>query len=663
MANYHYDEGGNMAAYFIISILALILTPLTLSLSPNSKKATSQGCQCNACLEQRERVRQREQGSLLRPKFSKKTSFIIAGWSLFAFLSYKVANAKNDNKVYDPFEVLGLSAGVTEKEIKSHFKKLSRMYHPDKFKATVNDTVESIANRFVDITKAYKSLTDETIRKNWELYGHPDGRQEVSMGLALPAWIIESKNNIWVLGIYGIVFGGALPALVGKWWFGSRQKTKDGVHAKTAAAFFTTVTEESTLEDILAVLSRAYTWDSPSKSFSRVSPDLKALEKIIASKVGQSKWAAVLRLAGVKGSDEDCRRRGLVLLYAHLLREQVGSKSLQDQQTALLLQTPTLLNALLTIVTSRNWLAPTLAVMRLHAHFAQALPLALHSPRLLQLPGVTPNDLGRVDEPEESLEEFVHRLETQGDKRVVEVKKAVAAWGRVEIADAAFRVIGERLVTPSSIVYLVLKLRISPLFGSTIKGEELDVEETKRSVRLNEEKDLLFLNDRGDAEQLPDDFSNGWAHAPYWPGNRKPGWWIVLGDDKSNRVVVPPLKITDIPLSRAEAERNFRAFKIQFQAPQGTGLFTWKVHLVSDTFIGEDITRDITLKIDDVSALNADEQGAEDEISEPDEDTLAGQMAAMRGGSVKKAAADEESDEESSTDDDQESGSDDSDSD
>ena len=59
---------------------------------------------------------------------------------------------------------------------------------------------------------------------------------------------------------------------------------------------------------------------------------------------------------------------------------------------------------------------------------------------------------------------------------------------------------------------------------------------------------------------------------------------------------------------------------------------------------------DDQLKIDDVSALNADEQDAEDEISEPEEDTLAGQMAAMRGGSVKKVAA--ESDDESSTDDD-----------
>lgn len=31
MANYHYDEAGNMAAYFLISVLAIILVPLTLS--------------------------------------------------------------------------------------------------------------------------------------------------------------------------------------------------------------------------------------------------------------------------------------------------------------------------------------------------------------------------------------------------------------------------------------------------------------------------------------------------------------------------------------------------------------------------------------------------------------------------------------------------------
>ena len=48
------------------------------------------------------------------------------------------------------------------------------------------------------------------------------------------------------------------------------------------------------------------------------------------------------------------------------------------------------------------------------------------------------------------------------------------------------------------------------------------------------------------------------------------------------------------------------------------------------------------------------EQVAEDDISDPEEDSLAGQMALMRGGKVKKRE-EQESDDESSTDDDKES--------
>ena len=63
--------------------------------------------------------------------------------------------------------------------------------------------------------------------------------------------------------------------------------------------------------------------------------------------------------------------------------------------------------------------------------------------------------------------------------------------------------------------------------------------------------------------------------------HHKPSWWIALlvADDKANRLVVPPLKISDIPYSRPDADRNYRAFKIQFQCPPNTGLFTWKIYL------------------------------------------------------------------------------------
>lgn len=70
----------------------------------------------------------------------------------------------------------------------------------------------------------------------------------------------------------------------------------------------------------------------------------------------------------------------------------------------------------------------------------------------------------------------------------------------------------------------------------------------------------------------------------------------------------------------------------------------------------------IQLKIDELSALAAEEQTLEDVISDPEEDSLAGQMAAMRGGAV-KAAVVESDDDESSTDEEEDDGDDSSDSD
>ncbi|GLB33376.1 putative sec63 protein [Lyophyllum shimeji] len=643
MAQYNYDESGNMSAYFLITFLALVLVPTTfLSMKPSRKSVD--GCQCKPCIDQRKRVR--SASSI----FSKKTCFLVVGWSILGYFSYRVANAKLDNKIYDPFEILGLRAGVAEKEIKSHYKKLSKLYHPDKVKATANMTVEAIQNRFVEITKAYKSLTDETIRENLEKYGHPDGRQDITMGLALPKWIVESQNNIWVLGLYGLLFGGALPALVGRWWFGSRQKTKDGVNARSAAAFFKTLKEESTFDEVLGTFSKAYQWELSAKK-AKVVPELDELEEQIAEKAG-SKWKEVKRLCG----EDAPRRKALILLYAHLLRLPIRSSTLQSDQTEILLQTPLLLSALLNISMSRNWLAPTLSVMRLHAYLTQALLPGPERQRFAQLPGIKIDDVSTLASQATDISDVVHALEQQQDSRVVDVKKALAKWGRAEIADAAFKVIGERVVTPSSIVFLVVKLRITPPPYKPVEAKELDADEIKRRIKFNDEKDDEFLTSRKEAEDLAsDDVLPGWAHAPYWPGERKPSWWVVLADEKSNRVVVPPMRVTDIPLAQSGRERDYRSYKIQFQAPQNVGVFTWKVLLVSDTFVGEDSSRDITLRIEDVSTLPADEP-SEDEISDPEEDTIAGQMAAMRGGAVKKSkGVEEESDDESSTDDDESS--------
>jgi translocation protein SEC63 len=80
-------------------------------------------------------------------------------------------------------------------------------------------------------------------------------------------------------------------------------------------------------------------------------------------------------------------------------------------------------------------------------------------------------------------------------------------------------VIGERLVTPSSIVFFVVKLRLSPPQDPSViePTKEEDVDEVKRRIKRNEEKDAEFLTNRKDAEEIPENAAIGWAHAPYWP--------------------------------------------------------------------------------------------------------------------------------------------------
>lgn len=76
-------------------------------------------------------------------------------------------------------------------------------------------------------------------------------------------------------------------------------------------------------------------------------------------------------------------------------------------------------------------------------------------------------------------------------------------------------VIGERIVPPLSIVYLVVKLRIVPP-GS--KESEKEKESDEKKTAALEKSDDEFLTSRQDTEDMPKGASDsGWAHAPFWP--------------------------------------------------------------------------------------------------------------------------------------------------
>jgi curved DNA-binding protein len=74
-------------------------------------------------------------------------------------------------KVRDYYEVLGVPRTATEKEIKSAFRKLARMHHPD-----LNPNDSAATERFKEINEAHEVLGDPAKRKKYDQYG-PDWEQ------------------------------------------------------------------------------------------------------------------------------------------------------------------------------------------------------------------------------------------------------------------------------------------------------------------------------------------------------------------------------------------------------------------------------------------------------------------------------------------------------
>jgi len=217
----------------------------------------------------------------------------------------------------------------------------------------------------------------------------------------------------------------------------------------------------------------------------------------------------------------------------------------------------------------------------------------------------------------------------------------------LQIAKAFFKVVGERVVTPSSLVQLVIKARVIPPGTTNVPTvNPLDLEDIDP-----DEGDLDALNGRQPAKtkrrKMPDgrvieDESKDnsvqppLAHAPYFPADHAPRWHVFLSEARTGRISVPPFTFTafDKPIYNADGTPTFNmlTLKCPFQAPPMVHAFPFVLHLVCDSYIGLDSKLDVLLDVREASEANVVE--SDDEISEPDEDTLAGQLQAMKTGGL-----------------------------
>ncbi|GBF89855.1 hypothetical protein Rsub_02559 [Raphidocelis subcapitata] len=164
---------------FLLAIYSLVLIPYTLYVL------------CSAADEKAQSVVKGKRKGAEWQKFAEKlltkgNVILLVAWVAWVGLLLYVQSSSGAAAPFDPFEILGVDRAATEKE---------------------NPDPKAAAYFASHISKAYKALTDDVSRANYEKYGHPDGPQGMNMGVALPSWMFNKDRKTAPLLLLGMVGG------------------------------------------------------------------------------------------------------------------------------------------------------------------------------------------------------------------------------------------------------------------------------------------------------------------------------------------------------------------------------------------------------------------------------------------------------------------------
>lgn len=473
------------------------------------------------------------------------------------------------------------------------------------------------------------------MRNNYIKYGHPDGRQSMQIGIALPKLIVSDGNGKYVVLVYFMLFGVLLPYLVGSWWYGTQRRSKEGVLMESANSLFKEYKNDIDVGGVITSLSTGKEFAGVLKGDKADAGLAKIESRIVAAGLSAKEKETLEDL------DNGVRRKALALLWAYLGRIELDDRTLEKQKFEAAPIAESLIKSFNAIATAYSFTGPILASFHAGQRIIQAMTPSA-SP-LLQLPHVTPA-IAKAIEGDSKIPFTVQRLMDQPDaqrrKRAVgdgllteaQYQTAVSVAKQLpyfRVEKAFFKVQGERVIIPSSLVQLVVKGRIIPPGSENVPAvNELDLVDVdpaeddleallgrkKRTIKGADGKPVTISDDKPILAPL--------AFAPYFGREHSPRWHVFLSDSKQGKMAVPPFTFHafDQPVFEADGTTptyNVVMFKAQFAAPPNPGHYTFVMHVVCDSYVGMDTKMEVTLVVED--AAKAAAMAEEDEISEPDE--------------------------------------------
>lgn len=558
-----------------------------------------------------------------------------------ALLVYYIKLMTRESQPFEPFSILGLDQDAAEIEIRKAYRRLSIQYHPDK------NPDPDAHKYFVEfISKAYQALTDPVARENYAKYGHPDGRQGMQMGIALPRFLLNinggAASGVLLLGLVGL--GILLPLVVAVVYLSRSSKyTGNYVMHQTLFTYYHHLKPSLASSKVMDVFIKAAEYVEMPVRRSDDEP-LQKLLMVVRSELNfnpknlkqeQAKfWKRYPALVKTE-----------LLLLAQLSRESsIIPSGLQADFSHVLRLAPRLLEELMKMaVAPRNaegygWLCPALGVMELSQNIIQAVPLSARkisdraiigsegNAAFLQLPHFSDLVVKKIGRKKvRSLQEF--RELSMDDRRELLISKG--DFSEQEAADVE--------------AVLQMMPAISLDITCETEGEEGiqegDLVTMKAWVSLKRGNGLVLVH----------------PHAPYYPYQKDETFWLLVADTSKNFVWVSHrVSFSDEAAAVSAASKSIqdsmegkgatdkevnqavkeavskvkcgsRLVIVKFQAPL-EGNYNLTAFCLSDTWIGCDKKMNVKLKVGKRSragtrmAVTEEDQVMEDGLEEEQED-------------------------------------------
>ncbi|KAL6175995.1 hypothetical protein ACLB2K_052631 [Fragaria x ananassa] len=305
----------------------------------------------------------------------------------------------------------------------------------------------------------------------------------------------------------------------------------------TIERFSSSLTSKTKMKGLLEILTHA-------SEYSQL-PIRPGEEEVIRRLINHQRFS----FENTKCTDPHVKANAL--LQAHFARHHVAGNLALDQREVLL-SASRLLQAMVDVISSNGWLNLALLAMEVSQMVTQGM--WDRDSMLLQLPHFTKELAKRCQEnPEKSIERVSDLVDMESDERR-ELLQELLQLSEAEIEDI------EQYCKRFPNIEMTFKVLDSE---NVMAGEEITLQVDMDRERV------------------------GPVDAPRYPKTKEEGWWLVVGDTKTNSLLaikrVPPQKKAKV--------------KLGFVAPAEAGKKTYTLYFMCDSYLGCDEEHSFTVDV------------------------------------------------------------------